>query len=1084
FSLFLIFATTRLYSLMQRTKEQPYFISTGMSELQDSHKDHATFSFPSMDTHQQVNRVNTTKASADTGSHFFAPLNTQILRDKENLPQQQHHQVRQQQKQQQQQQQQKVGTGQISSLHSKLTHEAEKIRKWKVQTEIELKEKDAKVLEMNHTVDALRKSILEMQLENENLSLKLQDEMDNREVINNKIESTRIICTALKDNTAQIDVKFKKCEEERLNLLQCQQQHQQQFEMLSESFQQLTITATQGHMELKSRMEQSEKEYKLTVDNLTSRLADADTKIVQKQLEIEENSEKLNQTNQKYMELQKHMSDLQQDKALLSRRLKETETAGAQLTTQLESMTTTLEKEKTLGKNLGEKILGLQSELDETISSRDTFIATANNTEKLYIERVNELKAELNTSQQQIEDEQKRCSDLKTSLSKSNSSIEELKSAKDMLILEKTEISDKMVELQKAKAILEESYTKSEDRVSQVTHEKVDCEKELQKLQTHSKDLENKLVSLEKHIETLSNEKRDLTTTLEQANTEINKLKDVKQDLAKISSEKKSTSGELKQAQSKIKKANAEILEVKSELKEALVREHSSLDKVDKLEAELESVRSELSTSVKSKDDIQCQLDDLKKNLKTVKGRLTSQTRQSSTFEDRSKSLNQMLEEAKNESTVLKEDKEKLQQQLKETTELMKDEVKKSKKILEESKAEKTKNKAALESQTKEITTVLQKYKMENEKIVLQKEKEIAGLMKELENKDDTSKQNNEKISNLSDEIKSFEEKLEGVEKENNTLKADIESKVKAVETFKEDIKSKDKDIKQLLESISCLKEKDSVRAEQVKEVERLKEIEWQEKLKELERLKEREAEQKEIERKQRLQPPSTPRTPIRPIKKISPPKVIKNTTTPRIDIEPATPQRSILRQGNSVSKKRRVMFAQDDDINTISDAESSSSELVEIELDEMENRLKNKKPGNHTPLMVRPSPKFRQSPSAVVTPLPRDPQPARTPTRTPLRPVPRGPSIHTQKDETPLDEKANFKSLFPDATEDLCDDAPKKPLLSRSKPKCNIKKTPNRSQGKFFKSSPIEKKKVTKTKDKDAQWFDMDAVFGFGTED
>ena len=52
------------------------------------------------------------------------------------------------------------------------------------------------------------------------------------------------------------------------------------------------------------------------------------------------------------------------------------------------------------------------------------------------------------------------------------------------------------------------------------------------------------------------------------------------------------------------------------------------------------------------------------------------------------------------------------------------------------------------------------------------------------------------------------------------------------------------------------------------------------------------------------------------------------------------------------------------------------------------------------------------------------------------------------------------------------------------------MKKTPSRSSGKYFKSSPAERKKTFKNKLQknvtadELAWFDSDAVFGFGPED
>ncbi|KAK3583964.1 hypothetical protein CHS0354_033758 [Potamilus streckersoni] len=44
-----------------------------------------------------------------------------------------------------------------------------------------------------------------------------------------------------------------------------------------------------------------------------------------------------------------------------------------------------------------------------------------------------------------------------------------------------------------------------------------------------------------------------------------------------------------------------------------------------------------------------------------------------------------------------------------------------------------------------------------------------------------------------------------------------------------------------------------------------------------------------------------------------------------------------------------------------------------------------------------------------------------------------------------------------------------------------NLRKTPTRTTGKFFKSSPKDRMKKEK---EDLSWFEMDSVFGFGPED
>ena len=52
----------------------------------------------------------------------------------------------------------------MSQLHARLQQEAEKIRQWKTATEMDLKQKDAKLQEALHTVDTQRRALVELQV--------------------------------------------------------------------------------------------------------------------------------------------------------------------------------------------------------------------------------------------------------------------------------------------------------------------------------------------------------------------------------------------------------------------------------------------------------------------------------------------------------------------------------------------------------------------------------------------------------------------------------------------------------------------------------------------------------------------------------------------------------------------------------------------------------------------------------------------------------------------------------------------------------------------------------------------------------
>ncbi|KAJ8032624.1 Synaptonemal complex protein 1 [Holothuria leucospilota] len=115
----------------------------------------------------------------------------------------------------------------LTSLHSRLHQEADKIRRWKVETEIELKQQEQKLRDSLQTVESQRKSLLELQLQNETLSGKLQEEIDGRAELEEKIESTRDMCSLVKDYSVKLEEKLALCEKDRDDIQEVQKKQQE-----------------------------------------------------------------------------------------------------------------------------------------------------------------------------------------------------------------------------------------------------------------------------------------------------------------------------------------------------------------------------------------------------------------------------------------------------------------------------------------------------------------------------------------------------------------------------------------------------------------------------------------------------------------------------------------------------------------------------------------------------------------------------------------------------------------------------------------------------------------------------------------
>ncbi|KAF8774521.1 Synaptonemal complex protein 1 like protein [Argiope bruennichi] len=114
----------------------------------------------------------------------------------------------------------KVYLENLNSIHSKLFSGVEEIQKWKTSVEMESKQKNKKIEEVLQTLEVQRKTILDLQLENENLSYQLSEEIQQRSFVLEKLHSTKELCSALKKhyNTLQGHYEYRNKIEEGFNI--------------------------------------------------------------------------------------------------------------------------------------------------------------------------------------------------------------------------------------------------------------------------------------------------------------------------------------------------------------------------------------------------------------------------------------------------------------------------------------------------------------------------------------------------------------------------------------------------------------------------------------------------------------------------------------------------------------------------------------------------------------------------------------------------------------------------------------------------------------------------------------------------
>ncbi|KAM3654111.1 LOW QUALITY PROTEIN: uncharacterized protein VK521_017370 [Ammospiza maritima maritima] len=92
-----------------------------------------------------------------------------------------------------------AGRSQMNELFSKLYKESEKIKQWKLTVETELNQKERKLQENRKITEAQKKAIQELQIENEKLHLKLEDEICENKDLLEEAAASRHLCNLLKE---------------------------------------------------------------------------------------------------------------------------------------------------------------------------------------------------------------------------------------------------------------------------------------------------------------------------------------------------------------------------------------------------------------------------------------------------------------------------------------------------------------------------------------------------------------------------------------------------------------------------------------------------------------------------------------------------------------------------------------------------------------------------------------------------------------------------------------------------------------------------------------------------------------------
>ncbi|XP_044092424.1 synaptonemal complex protein 1 isoform X2 [Neovison vison] len=651
----------------------------------------------------------------------------------------------------------------MSRLYSKLYKEAEKIKKWKVNVESELKQKENKLQENRKIIEAQRKAIQELQFENEKVSLKLEEGIQENKDLIKENNATRHLCNLLKETCARSAEKTKKYENEREETRQVYVDLNNNIEKMIIAFEELRVQAENSRLEMHFKLKEDyekiqhlEEEYKKEVNDKEKQVS----------LLLLQNTEKENKMKDLIFLLEESrdkVNQLEEKTKLQNENLKESNEKQDHLTSELEDIKMSLQRSVSTQKALEEDLQVATKKIYQLTAEKEAQMEEFNKAKAGHSFVVTELKTSicnlkelLTTEQQRLEKSDDQLRILTVELQKKSSELEEMTKLKNNQELELEELKKILAENQK---LLDEKK-----QFEKIAEELKGAEQELTGLlQTREEkvhDLEIRLTAIVTSEQHYSKQVIELKTELE---NEKLKTTELNASCNRLSLENKELAQETSDMALEIKKQQEDIDNSKKQ-EERMLKQIEKLEETEtQLRNELESVREELK---QKGDEVKCKLDkseencnnlrkqvenkskcieELQQENKALKKKGTAESKQLNIYEIKVSKLELELEGAKQKFKEMTDSYQKKIEDKKISEENLLEEVEKAKVIANE--AVKLQKEIDIRCQHKiaEMVALMEKHKHQYDKIVEERDSEL-GLYKSKEQEQSSVKASLEKL--------------------------------------------------------------------------------------------------------------------------------------------------------------------------------------------------------------------------------------------------------------------------------------------------------------------------------------------------
>ncbi|XP_074706509.1 synaptonemal complex protein 1 [Strix aluco] len=659
----------------------------------------------------------------------------------------------------------------MNELYSKLYKEAEKIKRWKLTVESELKQKERKLQENRKIIEAQRKAIQELQFENEKLSLKLEDEICENKDLLKENGASRHLCNLLKETCTHFTEKSTKYEHEKEETRQLYMELNNNVERMIMSFEELRVQAENTRLEMcfklkeeAEKLDKFEKECKLEVSMKENQISVLT-------IQSDEKDDIIRDIKAQLQESKNKIADLVEAKRHEGEMLKESQINQEHLRAELEEAKASLQKTEVTQKSLENELQTAVKALIQVTGEKEAQVEECKKTKALHASLIEEFETSISNFKSMLQKEQNRLEkyedeskQLTLELRNKSAELEEMTKLKCDKEMQLEELSETLEEIHDLKLQLTSTAEKEQNYLKQLATLNTDLEREALKNEELTVYI-NKLL-LEK--EQIAQEKSGMATELKklQENHENSRKKEenTKQLVQNLEEANGQLRNELESLKEKMAKKGEEI---KSKLDEREENAKSIENEISRKEKQLKILENKFNNVKKQMENKTKCIEELQQENKVLKKKITAESKKMSTYEVK---VNKLQLEMENMNKQHKETVDIYQKDI-ETKKVnenkLLEEVEKMRLLADEATVTQRETDIRCQHKITEMVALMEKHKHEYDKMVEEKDAEL-NLYKLKEQEQLSSKRSLEsELSCLKNELLSLKEQL----------KAEIEEK-------------------------------------------------------------------------------------------------------------------------------------------------------------------------------------------------------------------------------------------------------------------------------------------------------------------